>query len=121
MRTPRPPSPPLIDPRAPVPLLKVFLEENSGFNTTATDQLTYNTWLAGQVCTCMPHEGNIDYVLVRAVSMHPPRDTCHTSKHETGMFRKAGCGRTNPASPPPATYVPTNGCFYVVVSLGAAK
>lgn len=37
-------------PRAPVRLLKVFVEENTGFNTSAAEQLTYNTWLAGQVC-----------------------------------------------------------------------
>ncbi|CAB1106688.1 unnamed protein product [Ectocarpus sp. CCAP 1310/34] len=28
--------------------VQVYLEENSGFNITASDQLTYNTWLAGQ-------------------------------------------------------------------------
>lgn len=36
-------------PPPPCTLLKVFSEESSGFNTSATDQLTYNTWLAGQV------------------------------------------------------------------------
>ncbi|CAM9913326.1 unnamed protein product [Ectocarpus sp. 12 AP-2014] len=28
--------------------VQVYLEENSGLNITASDQLTYNTWLAGQ-------------------------------------------------------------------------
>ncbi|CBN74427.1 conserved unknown protein [Ectocarpus siliculosus] len=28
--------------------VQVYLNENSGFNITASDQLTYNTWLAGQ-------------------------------------------------------------------------
>lgn len=28
---------------------KVYLEDNTGFNITANEQLTYNTWLAGQV------------------------------------------------------------------------
>ncbi|CAM9481007.1 unnamed protein product [Ectocarpus sp. 12 AP-2014] len=28
--------------------VQVYVEENSGFNITASDQLTYNTWLAGQ-------------------------------------------------------------------------
>lgn len=46
-----PSSPELIAPPTVIRLfsiLEVYSEDGTGFNTTATDQLTYNTWLAGQ-------------------------------------------------------------------------
>ncbi|CAM9364162.1 unnamed protein product [Pylaiella littoralis] len=42
--------------------VQVFSEDGTGFNTTATDQLTYNTWLAGQaslLTRCFAHDRNL--------------------------------------------------------------